>query len=226
MTIGVNAFAYANLTSVVLPDSVTEIGDGAFYFNRHLASVVLPASLKKLSGFGYTALTSIQIPSSVTHIGSYAFQDAKFTSVVIPDSVIEIGNNAFAGPAVWSTSVNSMGQTHYTQSSLTSLTLGAGVVSIGDYAFAGANITSLTLPSSVTTVGMKAFYNCTQLTSLVIQSSAITYDTSYPAFGSSSYSSLAPITSITLPTGSDCYQLTRLSQCSTPSWRDAHVTYV
>ena len=227
VTIGQYAFSYTNLASVVIPDSVTEIEHRAFDWNSNLASVVLPASLKKLSGFGSTALTSIQIPSNVTHIGSYAFQDAKFTSIVIPNSVIEIGMYAFAGREFSSGTTSGFA---YTQTSLTSLTLGAGVTNIGDKAFAGANITSLTLPSSTTTIGRQAFAYCTQLTSLVIQSSTIAYADSSP-FGSSYYSypsgllssaGLAPITSITLPAGSDCKQLTKLGTiCDT-----ANVTYI
>jgi uncharacterized repeat protein (TIGR03803 family) len=52
-SIGTNAFLYSSLTSVMIPNSVTGIGDGAFY---HCSS-----------------LTNITIPNSVTSIGSYAF---------------------------------------------------------------------------------------------------------------------------------------------------------
>ena len=64
------------VTEVVIPDSVTAIGDGAF--------------------FGCDSLTSIVIPDSVTAIGDGAFRwCSSVSSIVIPDSVATIGYHAF-----------------------------------------------------------------------------------------------------------------------------------
>ena len=65
-----------NLTSIVIPDSVTSIGDSAF--------------------LGCSSLTSITIPDSVTEICAYVFSDcSSLTSVTIPDSVTSIEGYAF-----------------------------------------------------------------------------------------------------------------------------------
>ena len=65
-----------NLTSVIIPDSVTSIGDSAF--------------------LGCSSLTSITIPDSVTEICAYVFSDcSSLTSVTIPDSVTSIEAYAF-----------------------------------------------------------------------------------------------------------------------------------
>ena len=70
------AFKNLNITSVVIPDSVTSIGNYAFHY--------------------CTSLTSVTIPDSVTSIGSGAFYSCdSLTSVTIPDSVTSIGHYAF-----------------------------------------------------------------------------------------------------------------------------------
>ena len=69
----VNKHFGKQLTSLVIPDSVTTIGSEAFWDNQ---------------------LTSVDIPDSVTSIGDYALKN-QLTSVVIPNSVTSIGEGAF-----------------------------------------------------------------------------------------------------------------------------------
>ncbi|MDY4584799.1 MAG: leucine-rich repeat protein, partial [Candidatus Onthomorpha sp.] len=77
--IGYGAFAYcSSLTSVTIPNSVTEIDDYAFY--------------------DCSSLTSVTIPNSVTEIDDYAFYDcSSLSSITIGNSVTSIGNSAFSG---------------------------------------------------------------------------------------------------------------------------------
>ena len=87
---------FANLTSVIIPDSVTTIGLNSFKDCVSLTSITIPNSVTNIGNsafYGCTSLTSITIPNSVTNIENFAFYGCTgLTSITIPDSVILILN--------------------------------------------------------------------------------------------------------------------------------------
>ncbi|MCQ2198955.1 MAG: leucine-rich repeat domain-containing protein [Paludibacteraceae bacterium] len=89
----------AGCQNTVIPNSVTEIGNYAFWNCTSLTSIDIPESVTEIGerAFAYCEnLTSIEIPNSVTTIGRDAFAGCKsLTSIEIPNSVTEIGNYAF-----------------------------------------------------------------------------------------------------------------------------------
>jgi hypothetical protein len=88
-------YGCTKLDGVIIPDSVTSIGQGAFG-RTGLTGIIIPNSVTSLSGFSRcTGLTEITIPNSVTAIGSYAFNETSLTSVTIPSSVTSIAAGAF-----------------------------------------------------------------------------------------------------------------------------------
>jgi len=146
-----------SLTSVTIPNSVTDIGASAFSGCSNLVSVTIPDSviyIKSSTFSGCSSLTSITIPNSVTYIGNNAFTDcSSLTSVTIPNSVTSIEDGVFSGC-----------------SSLTSVNIPNSIASIGQYAFYGcSSLTSVTIPNSVTSIGYEAFRNCSSLTSMTIE---------------------------------------------------------
>ena len=86
--------------NVILSDSVTSIGERAFYNCTSLTSVTIGNSVTSIgyeAFYGCTSLTSVTIGSSVTSIGYYAFDGCtSLTCVTIPDSVTSIGGSAFS----------------------------------------------------------------------------------------------------------------------------------
>ena len=89
---------------LIIPDkisgqTVTEIGDDAFWGCDGLTSVTIPNSVTSIGSFAFVGcfrLTSVTLPSSLTSIGNYAFRDCiGLTSVTLPSSLTKIGNNAF-----------------------------------------------------------------------------------------------------------------------------------
>jgi uncharacterized repeat protein (TIGR02543 family) len=83
-----DTFFMNNLTSVTIPDSVTQLGFAAFAINN-LTSITLSNSLSMISiqAFQRNNLTSVTIPDSVTSIGSNAFFDNNLTSITIGSNV-------------------------------------------------------------------------------------------------------------------------------------------
>ena len=186
-TIGSAAFyGCTGLTSVTIPNGITSIASSAFADCTSLTSITIPNTVTTIgyaAFYGCTSLTSITIPNTVTTIGSAAFwKCTSLTSVTIPDSVTSIGNAAFYGCT-----------------SLTSVTIGNGVTIIDITAFSRCtSLTSVAIPNSVTSIGNAAFQHCSGLTSVTIGNSVTTIGT----YAFDSCSGLTNITSLatTAPT--------------------------
>ena len=74
--IGEWAFGYTLLKSIIIPESVTQIGDCAFWGCENLTNITIPKSVTQIGDNAFARcenLTSITIPESVTKIGDYAF---------------------------------------------------------------------------------------------------------------------------------------------------------
>ena len=163
---------------LVIPNSVTSIGNYAFSGCSGLTKITIPNSVTSIGEYafsGCSGLTSITIPNSVTSIGEYAFKYcSSLTSVTIPNNVTSIGRSAFYGCSGLTSvtipnSVTSIGSyAFYDCSGLTSVTIPNSVTSIGSYAFEECSgLTSVTIPNSVTSIGMYAFEGCSGLTSVL-----------------------------------------------------------
>ncbi len=100
--IGIDSYAFCNcdyLSSIVLPDSITEIGFEAFYNCNSLSFVKLPDSITEIDdeAFSYCDdLEKIALPSGLTCIGSQMFDDCyNLTSIWLPESLASIEYKAF-----------------------------------------------------------------------------------------------------------------------------------
>ena len=94
------AFESTDIGYYDIPDTVSEIGDGAFRFNPNLKSIKLPSELKALKGYlfeGNKGMKLLVIPDKVESIDTNAFVNMEgLENVYIPASVTNIGDNLIA----------------------------------------------------------------------------------------------------------------------------------
>ena len=190
-----------------VPNSVTSIGDSAFYGCKKLTSIHIPNSVTSIGDSAFSGcenLTSIHIPDSVTSIADSVFRNCGLTSIHIPDSVTSIGKEAFSGCEDLSSihipdSVTSIGEEAFSGcEDLTSIHIPNGVTSIGKETFNGCvNLTSIHIPDSVTCIGDLAFYGCVNLTSIHIPDSVT-------CIGDYAFSWCNNLTSIHIPDSVTC----------------------
>jgi hypothetical protein len=189
-----------SVTSIIIPDSVTSIGDYSFIECFSLNSITIPNSVTTIGAYAFAnpssspfpvgtimQLSSIAIPNSVTNIGEKAFYGCtKLTNVTIGNGVTSIGAGAFGEC-----------------SSLTSMTLPNSLKTIGNFSGYGgpydsgvfvncSKLISINIGNSVTTIGDYSFYGCSSLTSITIPPSVT-------VIGNSAFSRCSKLTAVTMP---------------------------
>jgi len=97
VAIGKSAFVRKNLTSLILPGTITVIREKAFSYNR-LTDLTLPDSVTTVeyAAFSNNRLSNIQFSNSLTSIGMSAFAANRLKTIILPDSVKYIGHMAFS----------------------------------------------------------------------------------------------------------------------------------
>lgn len=146
------AFWYSGIRQVTVPSGVTELKPYTFWHCEKLQKATLPDGIHTIGVSAFSEcyeLTDVNIPSKVVTINEYAFYNnyKRNTPVVIPNTCKTIGNYAFCYNYV-----------------MPSVTFGNSLEKVGYQAFRDCRlIEQAKLPETVTSIGNEAFYNCDSL---------------------------------------------------------------
>ena len=211
--IGDCAFMLCNsLTSINIPNSVTNIGNCVFMGCDSLTKIIIPSSVVNMNGNPFRVWNGdlhneskafvyehqVLFNKDKTTLIAYRSKD---TNYIIPNSVTNIGDKAFEDCKSLVSinipnSVTNIGDNAFMYcKSLTSIKIPDGVTNIGSWAFLGCeSLTSINIPNSVTNIREETFSHCKSLTSIKIPNSVTN-------IGSWAFASCESLTCINIP---DC----------------------
>ena len=181
--------------STVIPDSVTEIGGGAFSNCCALTSIEIPTSVTEIGNcafYGCTGLTSVVIPDSVTEIRESVFEEcSNLISMKVTDdnpkydsrggcnAIIETESNKLlfgCQSTIIPDSVTEIGENVFSNcKGLTSIVIPSSVTEIGDYAFGCTGLTNVEIHSSEIEFGRGVFSHCENLKSIKVPANTADY---------------------------------------------------
>ena len=184
MSVTTGLFATANVTSVQFGANVVAIPAMMFTGNTTLTAIVLPDTITKIGESAFkncTNLENINITESITVFGNQCFNGcAKLTgTLTIGANVTSIGYVAFNGTGYTKLVYNAVSATGYTSvggdifaATISEVEFGTGVKRIPESFMAGnTSLTSIVIPEGVTEIGKYAFRNATALASISLPDS-------------------------------------------------------
>ena len=157
--LGTGAFFLCTaLKKAKLPSAITEIPDNTFYTCRKLESITIPNTVKEIGDYAFyecNNLLTVTGGSKLEKIGSYVFKYCtKLKDITLPSSIKEVGSSIFDE----CTSLKTAGPT----SGNYNIKLGF-TETIPDYLLADSEIEEITVPDTIKNLGTGAFFLCTAL---------------------------------------------------------------
>ena len=177
----------ASLTAVTITGATVAVGDYAFYGCASLSDLIFPAQsvLEEIGSYAFydcASLKSFSLPSSLRIIGSYAFAGSEriFAEPTIPSSITYVGDYAFMNSGVRSFRA-STGLTYLGKGAFKNCTVMNRLVlpmnsldTLPEEIFYGcSSLSTVNIPANFTSIGARAFYNCTALTGVTFNKDAL-----------------------------------------------------
>ncbi len=160
-----------SLQTVVLPSTITSIGDYCFLSCSKLSTINIPEGVTSLGRMSFSycgSLASLQLPSTLTEIGGACFSYcSSLSELALPDNISQLGTFTFQACSALETmrvprNVSVIPSACFTGCShLTTLLLHDGVTELGERAFANTAMTTVDLPESITRIERNCFEGAT-----------------------------------------------------------------
>lgn len=195
-----------DLTTLLEGQNVVSIDEFAFYQNANITKVIIPSTVENIGKKAFRECSALKevvfeggaSDSAMTIIGEGAFYGTALTKVEVPKSVESIGQQAFRScsalaEVTFGSSLISIGKQAFLNSGLTSVVLPDSVETVGEQAFrACESMTSVTWSAGAKTIPELAFYDCTALNQVTIPEGCT-------VIGDSAFNYCAKLTEIALP---------------------------
>lgn len=180
---------YIGLRILVIPEGVIRIGKGAFWGCCNLTDLTIPSTVEEIGSCAFrecSRLSAISLPDKTIKIGEEAFYNCTRLEKISLGNVQHIGQNAFYGCKKLKELTVSPNNSVYTvqngvlfsgngkkllacpQAKSGAYQVPDGVETIARGAFAESALTRVSIPAGVIYIGLKAFYGCEQLTTVVL----------------------------------------------------------
>jgi uncharacterized repeat protein (TIGR02543 family) len=185
--VSTDGFFYSNMSTLFIPDTVTDIGMSAFSACDNLESLYLPDSVNTIGIYAFS--TCVDLSRITVDADNTVYKSEgnciinRYTNTliagckgsVIPSSVTSIGAGAFYGHSdydelVLPSGITTIGEWAFSGCEFKEIAISYGVTTIGNSAFYYClELTDVTLPATVTSIGYNAFYGCEELENFTIQ---------------------------------------------------------
>lgn len=178
------------ITTLVIGEGITTIGTANFYNCTALASVSLPSTLTTIKGgmadYGAfrecTALENITLPSSLATIDAMAFKGCSaLKSITFPNSLTSLGTAAFRectalSTVTYGTGLVSTGVEAFYGSGVNKINFSSTITAVDNYSFFNTKLVTVEIPETITSIGTRAFANCTFMTTATVYNSQCSFN--------------------------------------------------
>ena len=214
--------SYAKVTRVIMPNTVTSIGNAAFYDCYDLTAITWSTNLQSIGGTAFinTGIAELTLPDKVTSLGYKTFSGCLYLKrITLPASLTKLDTNTFAyctnlnsltikgdienchGNPFYRLGQNTDGLTLHIASGVTRIPYEifavGGAKSNGNY----AKITTVYLPKTLKDIGKDAFLNCYDIADVYYDGSKFGFD------------------KITIGSGNDCLLNARIHYAIVTGWQ-------